>query len=111
MKFRFIPYPSQEELGAIAELVGLSLGQLEAMLPQESMKLLPIRLCAPCYREKPYHTIEWQYQSRLSCDVHGVKLLTKCPSCRQPFEIPSRWINGRCTRCGMLFRNMDKRLI
>ncbi len=44
-KFRFIPFPNAEELKAVGELIGLSVAQLEAMLPQESMKLLPIRLC------------------------------------------------------------------
>lgn len=108
VKFRFIPYPSEQELNAIGELIGLSVGQLEAMLPQEPMKLLPIRLCGRCYAEKPLHRMEWQYQSRLNCEKHGIKLLTKCSSCRQPFGIPSRWVDGRCTRCGMLFKNMDK---
>ncbi|WP_013335055.1 TniQ family protein [Gloeothece verrucosa] len=107
-KFRFIPYPTHKELEAIGGLIGLSVAQLKAMLPQESIKLLPIRLCALCYGEKPYHRMEWQYQSRLNCEVHGVKLLTKCPSCRQSFAIPSQWVEGRCQRCGMGFKRMGK---
>ncbi len=107
-KFRLIPFPSEEELEAVGELIGLSVAQLEAMLPQEPMKLLPIRLCSLCYAEKPYHRMEWQYQSQLNCSKHGVKLLTKCPSCRQRFAIPSHWVEGRCQRCGMAFKRMGK---
>ncbi|MDJ0843840.1 MAG: TniQ family protein [Crocosphaera sp.] len=107
-KFRFIPFPSEEELEAVGELIGLSVAQLEGMLPQEPMKLLPIRLCSLCYAEKPYHRMEWQYQSQFNCSKHGVKLLTKCPSCRQRFAIPSHWVEGRCQRCGMAFKRMDR---
>lgn len=107
-KFRFIPFPSEKELRVVGGLIGLSVAQLEGMLPQESIKLLPIRLCARCYAQKPYHRIEWQYQSRLDCGVHRVKLLTRCPSCRQRFAYPSRWEEGKCKRCGMLFKRMGR---
>ncbi len=107
-KFRFIPFPSEEELKAVGELIGLSVAQLKGMLPQESMKLLPIRLCGLCYAQKPYHRMEWQYQSRLDCRVHGVKLLTKCLSCGERFVIPSKWVQGKCLRCGMGFKQMGK---
>ena len=108
-KFRFIPFPSERELKAVGELIGLSVAQLEAILPGESIKLFPIRLCAPCYAEKPYHRMEWQYQSRLDCSVHEVMLLTRCSSCRERFALPSCWLEGKCNRCGMLFRRMRRR--
>lgn len=33
-KFRFIPYPSPKELAAVGGLIGLTVSQLEALLPQ-----------------------------------------------------------------------------
>lgn len=107
-KFRFIPFPTEGELEAMGRLVGLSVEQLEAMLPAkgERIQLKPIRLCAVCYREAPYHRMEWQYQSRLNCEKHQLPLLTNCPGCRQDFTIPSQWNEGKCKRCGMWFKRM-----
>ncbi|BAQ60389.1 hypothetical protein GM3708_795 [Geminocystis sp. NIES-3708] len=52
-KFRHYPFPSDEELTALGNLLGLELFQLKAMLPSEPMKLEPIRLCGACYGEIP----------------------------------------------------------
>jgi hypothetical protein len=108
-KFRFHPFPSAEELEQIGALIGLTRMQLEALLPKERMTLKPIRLCAACYLEAPYHRMEWQYQVRLSCSKHRLRLLTQCPNCRQPFPIPSLWQQGTCQRCGMGVKAMKKR--
>jgi hypothetical protein len=110
-KFRFIPFPTRAELEALGKLIGLEVEQLERMLPpkDESTRLEPICLCAACYAEAPYHRMEWQYQSRLDCQRHQLRLLVKCPGCRQNFAIPSRWGEGKCKRCGMWFKSMVKR--
>ncbi|WP_017292389.1 TniQ family protein [Geminocystis herdmanii] len=105
-KFRHNPFPSDQELTALGNLLGLELSQLKAMLPSEPMKLEPIRLCGACYGESPFHRIEWQYKSRWKCDRHDLKLLCKCPNCGAKFKIPSLWDFGKCDRCGLGFCEM-----
>ncbi|WNZ47520.1 TniQ family protein [Leptolyngbya boryana CZ1] len=82
-RFRLNPPPSQIELEALAEVVGVSAGRLATMLPPKGvgMQLSPIRLCGACYGETPCHQIEWQYKSVWKCDRHQLKLLSKCPNC------------------------------
>ncbi len=106
-KFRHNPYPSDKELTALGELLGLELGQLKAMLPTEPMKLEPIRLCGACYGDAPYHRMKWQYKSRWKCERHNLKLLSKCPHCGARFKIPSLWEFGKCDRCGISFSAME----
>ncbi|MEH1931206.1 hypothetical protein [Nostoc sp.] len=65
-KFRFNPFPSQKELEAIAKLIGLDVDRIAQMLPPkgEKMKMEPIRLCAACYAEQPYHRLEGSFNQR-----------------------------------------------
>jgi len=58
-KFRFNPFPSPKELEAISKLSGLDATQIAQILPpkDEKIKLEPIRLCAACYAEQPYHGV------------------------------------------------------
>ncbi len=109
-RFYFNPPPSEDELEILGNILELSQVQLRELFPpvEEPIKCQPIRLCGLCYAEKPYHRMEWQYQSQFNCSKHGVKLLTKCPSCRQRFAIPSHWVEGRCQRCDMAFKRMGK---
>jgi TniQ len=108
-KFRFNPFPSDEEIQKFCSVVGLEVEKLVAMLPPKSepMKLEPIRLCAACYAEKPYHRLEWQFQSTAGCHKHRLRLLSKCPGCEKPFLIPSL-IQGEQCKCGMYFKKMRK---
>jgi TniQ len=107
-KFRFNPFPTEEELETIGKLIGLDAERLFQMLPPkgERMKLEPIRLCAACYAEAPYHRIEWQFQSTAGCEVHQLRLLSKCPECEELFTIPAWWVKGECQRCRMPFNRM-----
>jgi uncharacterized C2H2 Zn-finger protein len=107
-KFYHNPVPSDAELTALGDILGLSLSDLQAMLPRqgESMKTEPIRLCGACYGESPYHRLEWQYQSVWKCARHELKLLAKCPKCGARFRIPSLWEFGKCDRCGLSFTQM-----
>jgi TniQ len=107
-KFRFNPFPTREELEAIGKLIGLDAERLFQMLPPkgERMKLEPIRLCAACYADAPYHRIEWQFQSTAGCECHQLRLLSKCPGCEKSFPIPALWVKGECQRCRMTFRTM-----
>ncbi len=60
-KFRFNPPPNQEQLEALAKVVGLDADRrLAQMFPPKGvgMKLSPIRLCAACYTESPCHRME-----------------------------------------------------
>ena len=47
------------------------------MLPPAGvgMNLEPIRLCAACYLESPYHRIEWQFKVTQGCQHHHLSLL------------------------------------
>jgi hypothetical protein len=102
------PFPSEEELEALAAVVKLEVGSLRAMLPHKGvvMQPRPIRLCAACYQEEPSHRIEWQFKSVTACDRHQLRLLQKCPKCKKPFEIPALWEDGACSRCSTPFAEM-----
>jgi transcriptional regulator with XRE-family HTH domain len=108
-KFRFNPRPSQEELEALAAVVGVSAGRLAQMLPpvEIAMKHEPIRLCGACYAEQPYHHMEWQYKTTNCCNHHGLALLSECPKCGARFKVPALWINGHCHRCFIPFAEME----
>lgn len=97
-KFRFNPFPTREELEVMGKLIGLNADRIAQMLPPkgESMKLKPIRLCAACYKEAPYHRLEWQLQSAVGCEHHQLRLLSKCPGCEKPFSAPALWAKGEC---------------
>jgi TniQ len=107
-RFHLNPFPSEQELVALSRVVGVSAGQLREMLlpPGVSMKCSPIRLCPDCCAGKPYHRIEWQYQTVWKCDQHDRKLLVKCPVCAAPFKIPAQWENALCHRCLTPFGQM-----
>ena len=110
-KFRFYHFPTPEELAALSKVMEMDAEELAKMLPQkgQEMKLEPIRLCAACYREKPYHRLEWQFQSTAGCDRHKLRLLSRCPSCSEPFAIPALWVEGKCQKCGMNYKSMAKK--
>jgi DNA-directed RNA polymerase subunit RPC12/RpoP len=110
-KLYFNPFPTDEELGAIAHLVGLNLSQFQSMLPNREMTLQPrpVRLCGTCYAEVPCHRMEWQYKDVVAaCPHHNLRLLERCPSCKTPFQIPALWTDGKCHHCGMRFTSMVK---
>jgi hypothetical protein len=107
-KFRFNPPPSQQQLEALAVVVGVDVDRLVQMLPPAGvgMKMEPIRLCAACYTESPCHKMEWQFKVIQGCDRHKVSLLSECPNCGARFKIPALWVDGWCQRCFMTFADM-----
>lgn len=107
-KFRFIPPPDQKQLEALAAITQIEVEQLQQMLPPQGvgMKHEPIRLCAACYAETPYHRLEWQFKETRGCDRHHLRLLSECPTCKARFSIPSTWVKGQCQRCLMPFSDM-----
>jgi TniQ len=109
-RFHLNPFPSDAELAAVAEVVGVTPDRLRQMLAPEGVKMKcePIRLCAACYQEEPYHRLEWQYQSTGGCDRHQLRLLSKCRSCQAKFPIPALWEDGCCYRCRFRFGEMTK---
>ncbi|MEO1433369.1 MAG: TniQ family protein [Cyanobacteria bacterium J06633_8] len=104
------PFPSQKEIEALADVTEIDAIKISMMLPPKSMtmKPRPIRLCAACYAESPYHRIEWQLKDLMKCRHHQLRLLTKCTNCLKPFPIPADWINGECRHCGLQFARMVK---
>lgn len=111
--FYFNPPPTREELQKIAELMDLSVDRLLLMFPpqHEPINPKPIRICATCYVEDPYHRLSWQFQSTAGCDRHQLRLLAKCPDpkCGEPFPIPSDWAIGKCKKCGMPYATMARK--
>jgi hypothetical protein len=110
-KLYFNPFPTDEELGAIAHLINLQPEQFRTMLPQQGfiMQPRPIRLCAACYDEEPCHRMEWQKKDIIGvCEHHRLRLLERCPRCKQAFKIPALWTNGKCHRCKLPFSSMVK---
>jgi hypothetical protein len=105
------PFPTREELEALAKVVEVSADKLAEMLPPKgvTMKPRPILLCAACYTEDPYHRIEWQFKERRGCDRHQLRLLAKCTNCETPFLIPALWVQGECPHCFLPFATMAKR--
>lgn len=102
------PFPPQEDLEALAKVVEVDVNRLREMLPPEGvgMKHQPIRLCAACYVESPYHRIEWQFNQTDRCEKHQLRLLSECPNCKARFPIPALWANGWCSRCFLTFAEM-----
>ncbi|MCC5629122.1 hypothetical protein LC613_13965 [Nostoc sphaeroides CHAB 2801] len=87
-KFRFNPPPSRQQLEVLAKVVGVDADKLAQMLPPAGvgMKLEPIRLCAACYIDSPYHKIEWQFKVTQGCQQHKLILLSECPNCGVRFK-------------------------
>lgn len=112
-KLYFNPFPSAEALDAIAQLVQLDRNRLLEMLPSKGKTHQPgpIKLCAACYAEVPCHRIEWQVKSAkeiIGCDRHQLRLLSKCPQCKEPFPIPALWTEGKCQKCSLPFAKMAR---
>ncbi len=109
-KFRFNPFPTQPQLEALAAVVRVDADRLQSMLPPQGvgMKHEPIRLCATCYMEEPYHRLEWQFKTTRGCDRHQLRLLSECPQCGARFKIPALWAEGICQRCSLSFAEMAK---
>jgi hypothetical protein len=99
-KFRFVPPPNQQQLEALATIVGIDTDKLFLMLPPKGvgMKLSPIRLCAACYGEVPCHQMEWQFKLTDRCEKHSLRLLSECPNCKARFQIPALWVDDWCHR-------------
>lgn len=112
-KLYFNPFPSDEELEALAKIIRVDVDRLRRTLPIKGkiMKPRPIKLCAACYAEVPCHKIEWQTKPvkvLLGCDRHQLRLLLKCPQCKEPFPIPALWKEGKCQNCSLPFGKMAK---
>jgi len=105
-KFRFNPIPTAQQLERIGSAMGLNLAQVQAMMPTQPMQLEPIRLCAACYTETPYHQMHWQYKDTAGCLLHGLRLLPRCPRCGEGFNTPNTWRMAACQRCGLPFAEM-----
>jgi hypothetical protein len=105
------PFPSRQELEALADVVMVDADRLAQMLPLKgvTMKPRPILLCAVCYAENPYHRMEWQFKERRGCDRHQLRFLGKCTNCETPFLIPALWVQGECPHCFLPFATMAKR--
>jgi transcriptional regulator with XRE-family HTH domain len=106
--FRHNPFPTVSQLEKLAGFMELPLESLLKMFPAQGigLKLEPIRLCAACYGESPYHRLEWQFKTTVGCEKHRLRLLSECPKCKARFQVPSQWM-GNCQRCGLEFADMQ----
>jgi TniQ len=105
---RLNPFPTTLQLEKLASFMEISIEEILTMLPTQGigMKLEPIRICAACYADRPYHRLEWQYKTTAGCDRHRLRLLSECPKCKARFPIPSDW-QGNCQRCGIGYGDMQ----
>ena len=110
-KLHLNPFPTRQEMEALADVVGIDADRLTQMLPPMGvgMKHRPILLCAACYAESPWHRIEWQFKDRLGCVSHRLHLLFKCTNCSTLFPVPASWVRGECPHCFLPFATMAKR--
>lgn len=110
-RFLFNPRPNHRHFQKISRFTGLTIDKVEALFPAQDANTVhrSTRMCCACYREAPYHRMEWQYESTAGCDKHQLRLLSRCPSCDEKFAYPSEWDVGACKRCGMKFTSMIKR--
>ncbi len=111
-KFRFNPFPTEEELALLGDFCGETVERLMESLPPEHERKRfmfdTLRLCAACCVEVPYHRLKWQFNSVEGCDRHKIRLLSRCPGCKKKFAIVSKlWTQGKC-ECGMLLTRMVK---
>jgi hypothetical protein len=109
-KFYFNPFPTQQELEALANIVMVDVERIKQMFPPQgtTMKCKPTLLCAACYQENPYHRLEWQFKDKRGCDRHKVRFLSKCINCGTFFPIPSQWEIGKCRHCRLPFAKMAR---
>ncbi|MGL6341512.1 MAG: helix-turn-helix domain-containing protein [Waterburya sp.] len=109
-KFYHNPFPSLEQLEALAKVAQIDAQRLRQMLPPRGigMKHQPIRLCAACHVESPCHRIEWQFKQTDRCKKHSLRLLSGCPNCKARFRIPALWSDSWCSRCFLPFAEMVK---
>jgi transcriptional regulator with XRE-family HTH domain len=110
-KFYLNPFPTRQELEALASVVGVDIDRLSEMLPSKgvTMQPRPIMLCGACYAQISSHRIEWQFKNKMKCDRHQLRLLTKCTNCETSFPIPADWVRGECQHCFLPFATMAKR--
>ena len=111
-RFFFNPRPTAEEIDLVSQVLGLTEDELIKILPDqnESIVIEPVRLCAACYREKPWHHMIWQFKTFQCCEKHKLQLLISCPGCHKAFESPKCWIVPMlCKTCGFKFSRMKKK--
>lgn len=100
--------PSAKDWGVLSGITGVDVAQLQSMLmPKKILLYLRTRLCALCYREEPFHRLNWQRANVTECDWHGCELLSMCPQCGIDFKLPALWAVGECERCSLPFAKMN----
>lgn len=100
--------PNALQLVNVASLLGLSVPQLVAMLPDERVKTeMATRLCPACYADTPIHQQNWQRAELTQCAAHEQPFLTACSGCGAVFRVPALWENGCCDRCWLPFGVME----
>jgi hypothetical protein len=98
---------SLAQLTQVSDLLGLSVSELMAMLPEARRQLhLATRLCPACYADTPIHQRDWQRAELTQCECHHQPFLTACPECGTPFRLPALWENGCCEQCWLPFQAM-----
>lgn len=112
-KLYFNPFPSSEALESLGKLIQVDTNRLIEMLPSKAVthQPRPIKLCGACYAEVPSHRIEWQIKSTkvaIGCARHQLRLLSKCPQCKNLFSIPALWVEGKCKNCSLPFTRMSR---
>jgi hypothetical protein len=110
-KFYLNPHPTQKELEAMGQLIGLEVQRLAQMFPPKDVARVyrSTRLCGLCYKEAPYHRLSWLFRATEGCDKHQLRLISRCPACDEKIALPVEWEPGQCKRCGMKFTSMAKR--
>jgi hypothetical protein len=110
-KSRFKPRPTQKELEAISDVTQVTVDRLTDMFPHpgESSPPEPIRFCAACCAEEPYHRVKWYLKSTVGCNRHQLRLLSNCRGCGKSFEVSDLVGKEGCQKCGIPFKTLVKK--
>lgn len=95
-----------QHLTLIKDLLQCTLYPWRRVIPSRGLISSVKQWCPLCYhealeeQEELYEPLVWTLQSVKACPMHGIKLLARCPECKQELRILDRCSRpGFCNKC------------